>query len=130
MDNQDNTPIQKNDSKTKSSTGLDENLAGLLCYLGVFVTGIIFVLLEKSSAFVKFHAMQSIVIFGGLAIVSYIVDFVPFFGWLFSLCISFLSFILWIFLMVKAYNKEMFKVPIASAIAENLVDKLNNKQSA
>lgn len=125
MDNNNQTPIPHNEAPKKSSTGLDENLAGLLAYLGTFITGIIFSILEKESSFVKFHAMQSTVIFVGLGIISFVVDYIPFIGWLLNLGISFLIFILWIILMVKAYQKEWFKVPIASTIAENLVEKFD-----
>lgn len=130
MDKQNQAPIPPDDSGPKSSTGLDENLAGLLCYVGTFVTGIIFVLLENSSAFVKFHAMQSLVTFAGLGIISLVVQGIPFIGWLASLCISFLMFFLWIILMIKAYQNELYKLPIAGAIAENLVEKFDKESTS
>ena len=46
----------------KSSTGLDANLAAMLCYAIGWVTGLIFFVVEKDSRFVKFHAMQSIIV--------------------------------------------------------------------
>src|SRR5690606_39472754 len=42
----------------RSSTGLEVNIAGLLCYLIPFLSGLLLLLLEKNSRFVKFHAMQ------------------------------------------------------------------------
>lgn len=48
----------------KSSTGLDENIAGALAYVLGFVTGIFFLVVEKNSKFVKFHALQSTIVFG------------------------------------------------------------------
>jgi len=51
------------------STGLAENVAGLLCYLFGWLTGLIFLLIDKRP-FVRFHAAQSIVVFGGLQIIS------------------------------------------------------------
>ena len=54
------------EKKERSSTGLDENVAGFLCYLFGFVTGIVFLVVEKESRFVKFHAMQSTITFLGL----------------------------------------------------------------
>lgn len=111
----------------KSSTGLEENIAGLLCYLGTFITGIIFTILEKDSRFVKFHAMQSIVVFVSLWIAGLVLDFVPFIGWLLSMLVSFLGFVLWIVLMVKAYNHERIRIPIASDIADTLLESFNGK---
>lgn len=122
----DKTDVQ---TQVKSSTGLEDNIAGLLCYLGTFVTGIIFFMLEKKSPFVKFHAMQSTVVFLGIWIGVYVADFIPFIGWLVSSLISLLGFILWIVLMVKAYNKELYKLPIASSIAESLIEKFNNQSN-
>src|SRR5579875_2112558 len=49
------------------ASGLAENVAGLLCYLLGWLTGIIFLLIDKRP-FVRFHAAQSIVVFGGLMI--------------------------------------------------------------
>ena len=56
--------------ETESSTGLSPNVAGLLCYVLGWVTGIIFVVWEKKSTFVKFHAWQSIMTFGVLFVAS------------------------------------------------------------
>src|SRR5204863_4714315 len=47
---------------TKSSTGLDENVAALLSYIFGWVSGLIFFLIEKDSRLVRFHAMQSILL--------------------------------------------------------------------
>ena len=53
----------------KTSTGLQENVAGLLCYVLGWVTGLIFILIEKENKFVRFHAMQSIVTFGSITVI-------------------------------------------------------------
>ncbi len=108
----------------KSSTGLDENVAGLLCYVGVWISGLVFLLIEKDSKFVKFHAIQSIVVFGVLSVASIILtpfSYIPFLGILFDVIrglIGLLGFILWVILMIKAYQHEMFKLPWAGDLAE------------
>jgi uncharacterized membrane protein len=110
----------------KSSTGLDANLAGALCYVMGFVTGILFLVLEKDSRFVKFHALQSIIVSLAFTIVWYVLLGIPFFGWIFLILspIVFLAFVaVWILLMVKAYNGEKFKMPIAGDIAEQQANK-------
>ena len=53
-----------------STTGLEPNVAGLLCYLGGWITGIVFLVIEQKNKFVRFHALQSIVTFGALTIVG------------------------------------------------------------
>ena len=113
-----------------SSEGLAENVAGLLCYAGVWITGILFLLIDKRP-FVKFHAAQSIVVFGGLMIlrigVAMIIGFSGLLGFglwaAVGALIGLASFILWILLMVKAFQHELFKVPIAAGIAEGIAGK-------
>ncbi len=94
----------------KSSTGLEENVAGLLCYVVGWITGLIFFLIEKESHFVKFHAMQSIITFGACVILS----FIPFVNWV----IWIIAIVLWIILMVKAYQGQKFKLPGIGDLAE------------
>ena len=106
------------ESKGKTSTGMEQNLAGLLCYVLGWVTGIIFLLLEKDNRFVRFHAIQSIVVFGAFTVVEIILSFIPVVGWILSSLLGLLAFILWIVLMVQAYGGKMYKLPIAGDIAE------------
>jgi uncharacterized membrane protein len=105
-------------AKEKTALGIEENLEGALCYLGWWITGLIFFLLEPKNKFIRFHAMQSIVVFLGATIIIFVLFWIPFFGWILSGLISLLSLILWIVLMIKAYQGEKFKVPIAGDIAE------------
>jgi len=113
------------ESGGKSSTGLQPNIAGFLCYLGWWITGIIFLIIEKENQVVRFHAMQSILVFVALWILgilfSVILSFIPVVGWLIGTLIWILTLILWILLMYKAYRGEMYKVPVVGNIAENLV---------
>jgi uncharacterized membrane protein len=103
-----------------SSTNLEPNVAGLLCYLGTWITGIIFLLLEQKNRFVRFHAIQSIAIFGMLMVASAALTQLPLVGWFFGSVIGVLTFILWIVLMVKAYKGELYKIPVAGDIAESV----------
>jgi len=115
---------QLNTEETKTSTGLEPNIAGVLCYLFSFVTGIIFLLIEKENRFVRFHAMQSIVTSVVIFLVVFIINFIPVIGLIISLLISPLTFVLWIFMMYKAYKGEWFKLPIVGDFAENQIDKI------
>ena len=110
--------------------GLQENVAGLLCYVLGWLTGIIFLVIDKRP-FVKFHAAQSIVVFGGLTVIRIALLFIHgfigggFVSWgivgLISLVVLLLTLVLWILLMVKAYQHENFRVPIAADIADGFV---------
>jgi uncharacterized membrane protein len=113
-----------------SSEGLSENVAGLLCYVLGWLTGIIFILIDKRP-FVRFHAAQSIVVFGaltllriGFRVVMGIGGAVGFGLWaLISMVLGLLTLILWILLMIKAYQHELFRVPIAAPIADGIAGK-------
>lgn len=95
---------------SKTSMGLEENVAGLLCYVLGWITGIIFIVLEQENKFVRFHAMQSILTFAALTVLSWI-PVVQWFVWIIAL-------ILWIVLMVKAYQGVVFKLPFIGDLAE------------
>jgi uncharacterized membrane protein len=102
----------------KSSTGLDENLAGALTYVLGFITGIVFLVIEKDSKFVRFHAMQSTITFVAVWILSIFVWWVPLVGWMIGLLLWPVTLILWLVLMLKAYQREKFKLPAIGDIAE------------
>ena len=102
----------------KTSIGLDENVAGLLCYVLGWVSGIVFLLIEPDNKFVRFHAIQSIIVFGILNIASFILAWIPFIGAFFAWIIGVVTFILWIVLMIKAYQGARYKVPWAGNLAE------------
>ena len=87
----------------KTSIGLAENVAGVLCYVFGWVSGLIFYLLELENKFVRFHAVQSMIVFSGLTLVIFVLTFIPFIGFLLTMLISAFGFILVIVLMVKAY---------------------------
>jgi uncharacterized membrane protein len=108
------------EEKARSSTGLDENVAGFLCYLFGFITGIVFLVVEKESRFVKFHAMQSTITFLSLFVISLVLGFIPIIG-LLVYPIWILSLILWLLLMIKALRGERYVLPIVGKMAEEKV---------
>lgn len=126
----------------ETSSGMDENVAGALSYLFGFVTGLIFFLIEKENDYVRFHAAQSIAVWGllfvayiGLSFVGTIFSTVLFsssstfiIGSLVSLVLGLAwlvlglgGFALWVYLMVRAYQGKTPRVPIAAGIADKLV---------
>ncbi len=105
------------EEKQTSSTGLDENVAGFLCYLFGFITGIVFLAVEKKSRFVKCHAMQSTITFLSLFVITIIIGWIPIIG-LLVYPIWILSLILWLILMIKALRGERYSLPIVGNMAE------------
>jgi uncharacterized membrane protein len=120
-----NSPEKMTPTPRKTSSGLEENVAGLLTYVLGFVTGIIFLLIEKDNKFVRFHAMQSIVVFGAFFVISLVLNVVPVIGTIVSvLILPPLSLIVWIVLMVKAYQGNRYKLPIAGDFSEKQLAKM------
>ena len=126
----------------ESESGLDSNVAGALSYLFGIVSGLIFFLVEKDDRFVRWHAAQSMA-FNGLLIVAFIVltflgtavSMATFsgssgmflVGSLFSLILGLVwlvvavgGFVAWVYLMVKAYQGEAPRLPVAAGIADRL----------
>ena len=102
----------------KTSTGFDANVAAALSYLVGFVTGIIFLVLEKDNRFVRFHAMQSTLVFAGIVAIDILLQIVPLLGALVVIFVVIpLSAILWLLLMFKAYQGEEFRLPLVGDMA-------------
>jgi len=106
--------------KNKTALGIDQNIEAVLCYVLGWLTGILFLFLEKENQFVRFHAMQSLVVFLALFVLSLVVGWIPVIG-LMSPVIFLVAVILWILLMVKAFQGEMYKLPWAGDFAEKQV---------
>jgi uncharacterized membrane protein len=112
-----------------AGSGMTDNVAGALCYIVGFITGILFLVLEPYSKrpFVRFHAFQSIffsvgwiLLSIGLSIAFTIAGFALHMWFIFlplRLLIGLLGFVLWLFCMYKAYQGEWYQLPIAGPIA-------------
>ena len=119
------TPVAPAASPTE---GLQENVAGLLCYILGWVTGIIFLLIDKRP-WVRFNAAQSIVVFGGLTLLRIALGILHLGGGLLAWGLLGVIFtvlwlvgvVLWIVLMIKAYQHQTWRVPIAADIADSLI---------
>ncbi|MBI1749586.1 MAG: DUF4870 domain-containing protein [Acidobacteria bacterium] len=120
-----------------AQTGLAENVAGALCYVLGWLTGLIFFLIDKRP-FVRFHAAQSIVVFGALHVIQIVLGYMFGFGFLFgggasrgswaiagliSMVVGLACLVFWILLMVKAFQGEKFRVPVAADFADQIAGK-------
>ena len=143
---QNDPPVQASPASpvaaTKSSTGLDDNVASLLAYLFQFLGGLIFFLIEKDSRLVRFHGMQSTLLAGvfwigevALWILSTIIVLIisqvsGLLGTLVWAVLMLLSFVLgiaaligWVMCMIKAYQGQYFKLPVLGNFAEKFSQK-------
>lgn len=108
----------------------NENLMGALAYLLGPVTGIVLLLTEKKNEYIRFHAMQSTVVFGAFMLFYIVLGIVPILGWILALLLSpiltLVVFVLWLVLMWKAYNGEKYKLPYFGDLAEKQLARLKS----
>ena len=111
-----------------SSRGIDQQLEKLLCYLGWWVTGLVFLFLEREDRELRFHAAQSLVVFGTISIVFFlwggaaaiVLFWVPPAFQLFQAVGNLLwlgTVVLWLFLLLKAYRGDSWRIPVAGDLA-------------
>lgn len=108
----------------KTGTGIAPNMAGALSYFLGALSGVLFLILDKDRPFVRFHAMQSIVLtvaWIGVWVVLSVLSAVPFVGWLVGLLLSIVvgigGFVLWVYLMYRAYSGDEWEVPVVGEYA-------------
>jgi uncharacterized membrane protein len=114
-------PVAANTAATAAP--LAENIAGMLAYFTI-IPAIVFLLVEpyNRNRFVRFHSFQClftcgalIVIHIGLSIIGYALPLLilPIY-----MLLGLAELALWILLVIKAYQHEMFKLPIVGDMAE------------
>ena len=137
------SPEQKDrqGSAGDSTTSLKPNVAGLLCYVGIWVTGIVFLIIEKKNTLVRFHAMQSLVTFGILHIIVNIANAVRHWlawldgGWgvyphligstvVYGVFLA-IGIILWIVLIYRTYHGQLVNVTLSGDLALKLLTRLD-----
>ena len=117
-----------------TSTGVDPRLAALLCYLAWWVSGLVFLVIEHEHREVRFHAAQSVVLFGGFSLLIFLLSLASF-GMLFfapaafqavytlSFLLSLVAVVVWLTVLLKIFKGESWRVPYAADFAEKLAAK-------
>lgn len=113
--------MEEEKRESSSNTGLDPKLAGLLCYAFGWVSGLIFFLISPEDKYVRFHAIQSMFTFGTLSVLGSAANMFWYVGWSISSLILLVGLVLWVILMVKAYQGEKYKLPFFGDLAEKYV---------
>lgn len=117
-----------------TSTGVDPRLSVLLCYLAWWVSGLVFLVIEQQHRAVRFHAAQSLVLFGGLSLLILLVSLASFsmlfvspaafqVVWMLSYLVWFAAVILWLIVMMKTFKGESWRVPFAGDLAARIASR-------
>lgn len=111
-----------------TSTDPNRNLVAALSYLLGFITGAVILLVEADDKYIRFHAMQSTIVFGGLFLLNIFVAVlfsqIRFLGVVANIIgtlITVLALVVWVVSMVRAYQGKVFKWPIVGNLAESKV---------
>jgi uncharacterized membrane protein len=124
MQNPPGPPPPSGPPQPMASSGMDKKTAALLSYLVVWITGIIFLFVGKDDPDVKYHAAQSIILFGGIQIIEILVNIVvsissalSFLAWLNTL-LTIIGILGWIYCLYKAWtgNGARFEIPVIGSI--------------
>jgi uncharacterized membrane protein len=111
---------------SETNLGVSENIAGVLAYLFGLISGILILVIEKENQFARFHAAQSTVLsiaIFALSLFIMIVGWIPIIGWIIAFLSMFVYlaiFVLWIFLMYKAFSGDMYRLPMLADYADQL----------
>lgn len=101
----------------KQSTAVPPGIAGLLCYFVPFFGGLLFLFLEKESRIVRFHAVQSILLWIVFIVASAIFAWIP----VINVLLYLLILIVWIFIMYQALMERMYELPVIGRVARGQV---------
>jgi len=124
-------PADVEDLSGATSTGVDPRLSALLCYTAWWLSGLIFLIIEQQNRAVRFHAAQSLVLFGGLSVLIGVLSVMSI-GMLMvssgafqaARVLVYLVWIgavgLWLLLMYRAFNGETWRVPLAGGLAAKI----------
>ncbi len=108
-------------AEQKSTTGLKKETAGAIAYVLGPITGVLMLVLEKDK-YVRFHAMQSIVVFVSLFALQWMLGLTIVLAILVPL-VGIVSFILWLMCIYKAWMGEEWEVPFLGKFARQMASK-------
>lgn len=115
----------------ETSTGVDARLSALLCYTAWWVSGLVFLVLEQQHRAVRFHAAQSLVLFGGLSLLIAILSGISVAMLLVSATafqatrtlaeiVWVLAVVIWLVMMIKTFKYESWRIPLVAEFADRL----------
>lgn len=108
-------------SEEKTSLGLTPNLTAALSYVLGFVSGIIVFILEKENRYVRFHAMQSMLLSVAIFVLNIVVGFIPIVGPLLGIIVCFIGLICWLIALIKAAQGHYYKLPVIGEYADKQI---------
>lgn len=92
----------------KQTSSIPPGIAGLLSYFVPFAGGLIFLVLEKENRLIRFHAVQSILLWTVFIVLSIVLLWIP----VINVLVGIVMLLIWIFMMYQALMERMFELPL------------------
>ena len=107
------------------ANALSDNIAGALAYITIF-PAIFFLVVApyNRNRFIRFHSFQCLFLFVAAVALNILIGFLPFVRWMLWNLLSLACFVLVVFLIIKAYQGQKFKVPVIGDMAEKQADSI------
>jgi uncharacterized membrane protein len=120
-----------------SSTGLDARLASVLCYSLWWVTGGLFLLIERQDPAVRFHAAQSLVLFGAISVMLALLGAFSAVTLVLSSALYQVaraggdllwvgSVVLWLVVVLRTWRGDLWRVPLAAELADRVAKRTSS----
>lgn len=102
-----------------ATSGLQDNVAGMLAYITI-IPAIIFLVMEpyNRNKFIRFHAFQCLFLFVAIVAIDIVLGFIPIIGWMLAPLVGLGGLVLALICLLKAYNNQMWKLPVIGDLAE------------
>lgn len=104
-----------------SSLGVPVNIAGVLCYVLGWISGLVVFFVEKKSRFVRFHALQSLITFGILTAAGFLFGRIPVLGVIVRIGVGVLGAAAWVVGMMRAFQGQTYRFPVVGDIAQKQI---------
>ena len=105
-------------AQAPAAGGLQDNVAGMLAYITI-IPAIVFLVMEpyNKSKFVRFHSFQCLFLAGAMIVIDIALGFIPIVGWMMAPLVGLAGFVLAIVSLLKAYQGQMWKIPVIGEFA-------------
>jgi uncharacterized membrane protein len=117
-----------------ASSGIDKKTGAFLSYLLWWITGLIFLFVGKNDPDVKYHGAQSLVFFGGVSVINFVLNVIAgfshalfFLGWIAGLIWLFAA-VMWVVCLYKAWSGggARFQIPIVGGFVSPYAEQIAN----
>jgi uncharacterized membrane protein len=117
-----------------TSTGVEPRLSALLCYTAWWLSALVFLVIEQQHRVVRFHAAQSLILFGGLSVLiglltifSVAMLVVSAGAFQVARLLVYLVWIaavgIWLVLMLRTFKGETWRVPFIADVADRFAER-------